>query len=244
MYNQPSPDDKAQQITGAIEQTAIPTLSEPRATSGADSTMSNEAEDSTVLTDATDDSDSLPPTVTDEVASVGKEDKQQRVVIESDVVDALLEGKPEEADTDEIKQVVEESVPQAQSSSSSSLINVVQTGEQPAEAQAMPTKPVVKFSFAREELKALSPRGYTLQLGAMTAMEDVQAFLDKYDLNGKVRIYPTVRSGTEWYIITYQDYPTIQLARDAVESLPDALKSLSPWAKSLGQVHREIDRVK
>lgn len=244
MYNQPSPDDKAQQITGAIEQTVIPTLSEPRAKSGADSTMSNEVEDSTVLTDATDDSDSLPPIVTDEVASVGTEDKQQRVVIESDVVDALLEGKPEEADTDEIRQMVEESVPQAQGSLSSSLINVVQTGEQSAEAQAMSTIPVVKFSFSREELKALSPRGYTLQLGAMTAMEDVQAFLDKYDLNGKVRIYPTVRSGTEWYIITYQDYPTIQLARDAVESLPDALKTLSPWAKSLGQVHREIDRVK
>ncbi|KIF50866.1 SPOR domain-containing protein [Vibrio owensii] len=244
MYNQPSPDDKAQQITGTIEQTAIPTLTEPEVQiSGADSAISD-ASDTTELTGATDDSDSLPPAVTEEVASVGTEDKQQRVVIESDVVDALLEGKPEEANTNEIKQVVEESVPQAQSSSNSSLINVVQTSEQPKTTQANSTKPIVKFSFAREELKALSPRAYTLQLGAMTAMEDVQTFLDEYDLNGKVRIYPTVRSGTEWYIITYQDYPTIQLARDAVESLPDALKSVSPWAKSLGQVHREIDRVK
>ncbi|CAH1563913.1 SPOR domain-containing protein [Vibrio owensii] len=244
MYNQPSPDDKAQQITGTIEQTAIPTLTEPEVqTSSADSAISD-ASDTTELAGATDDSDSLPPAVTEEVASVGTEDKQQRVVIESDVVDALLEGKPEEANTNEIKQVVEESVPQAQSSSNSSLINVVQTSEQPKTTQANSTKPIVKFSFAREELKALSPRAYTLQLGAMTAMEDVQTFLDEYDLNGKVRIYPTVRSETEWYIITYQDYPTIQLARDAVESLPDALKSVSPWAKSLGQVHREIDRVK
>ena len=78
----------------------------------------------------------------------------------------------------------------------------------------------------------------------MTSMEDVQAFLDEHQLSQQVRIYPTVRSGTEWYIVTYKDYPTIQLARDAVESLPESLKSLSPWAKSLGQVHREIDRVK
>lgn len=204
----------------------------------------SEPSDDTNLTDATDDSDALPPAVTSEVASVGSEDKQQRVVIESDVVDALLEGKPEAADTTNIETVVEESIPQAKSASSSSLINVVQTGQQPEAEKATSGKPIVKFSFAREELKALSPRAYTLQLGAMTAMEDVQAFLDKYDLNGQVRIYPTVRSGTEWYIITYQDYPTIQLARDAVESLPDALKSVSPWAKSLGQVHREIDRVK
>ncbi|GEA23842.1 MULTISPECIES: AAA family ATPase [Vibrio] len=247
MYNQPSPDDKAQQITGVIEQTAIPTLNEPEAQiSRADSSMDDDSEpsDDTNLTDATDDSDALPPAVTSEVASVGSEDKQQRVVIESDVVDALLEGKPEAADTTNIETVVEESIPQAKSASNSSLINVVQTGQQPEAEKATSGKPIVKFSFAREELKALSPRAYTLQLGAMTAMEDVQAFLDKYDLNGQVRIYPTVRSGTEWYIITYQDYPTIQLARDAVESLPDALKSVSPWAKSLGQVHREIDRVK
>ncbi|MGI9950169.1 SPOR domain-containing protein [Vibrio hyugaensis] len=244
MFNQPSADDKAQQITGSIEQTAIPTLTEPEAqSSGADSTMNQDS--GTVDTaSATDDSDSLPPAVTDEVASVGTEDKQQRVVIGSDVVDALLEGKPEEANTDEIKQVVEESVPQAKTSAGSSLINVVQK-EQGASTEPSPSsKPIVKFSFAREELKAISPRAYTLQLAAMTSMEDVQAFLDEHQLSQQVRIYPTVRSGTEWYIVTYKDYPTIQLARDAVESLPESLKSLSPWAKSLGQVHREIDRVK
>ncbi|CAH1595444.1 Cell division protein DamX [Vibrio jasicida] len=246
MFNQPSADDKAQLITGSIEQTAIPTLTTPESkVSGADpATAQNDTNEQADLTKATDDSDSLPPAVTDEVASVGSEDKQQRVVIESDVVDALLEGKPEEANTDDIKQVVEESVPQAKTSAASSLINVVQK-EQVASTEPSPSsKPIVKFSFARKELKAISPRAYTLQLAAMTSMEDVQAFLDEHQLSQQVRIYPTVRSGTEWYIVTYKDYPTIQLARDAVESLPESLKSLSPWAKSLGQVHREIDRVK
>ena len=78
----------------------------------------------------------------------------------------------------------------------------------------------------------------------MTSLEDVQSFLDDYQLNGKVRIYPTVRNNTDWYIITYQDYPTIQQARDAVDSLPSSLKALSPWAKSLRQFQREIERVK
>ena len=35
---------------------------------------------------AIDDSDSLPPAVTEEVASVGSDDNQQRVVIESNVI--------------------------------------------------------------------------------------------------------------------------------------------------------------
>ncbi|ELB2039400.1 AAA family ATPase [Vibrio parahaemolyticus] len=229
MFNQPSPDDKAQQITGSIEQTAIPTLTEPTL-SPSESNLTSVTDglpNDGDLSDATDDSNSLPPTVTEEVASVGNDDTQQRVVIESDVVDALLEGKPEQANTDNIKALVEGAEPQAKTQS-----------------ETTSSKPIVKFSFAREELKALSPRAYTLQLAAMTSMEDVQAFLDEHQLNNKVRIYPTVRSGTEWYIVTYQDYPTIQMARDAVEKLPDTLKSVSPWAKSLGQVHREIDRVK
>ncbi|MGR5246452.1 AAA family ATPase [Vibrio sp. PNB23_22_6] len=252
MYNQPSPEEKAQQMTGSLEQTAIPTLTEPEVESSVGvsvgTSMETDADSHSDLFNVTDDSDALPPVVTGEVASVGSEEAQQRVVIESDVVDALLEGKPEHANTAKIDAVVKASEASLQSSASSSLIKVVEAEDSEtsvgSDSDLASRQPVLKFSFAREELKALSPRAYTLQLAAMTSMEDVQVFLDLHQLNHQVRIYPTVRSGTEWYIITYQDYPTIQLARDAVEGLPDSLKSVSPWAKSLSQVHREIDRVK
>lgn len=244
MFSQPGPDDRAQQLTGNIEQTAIPTLSETE--SGRLTSVTGDSTGSGSF-NASDDSDSLPPTVTEEVASVGIDDTHQRVVIESDVVDALLEGKEEQPADSEDEQAEEATTP-AQGETSSSLIKVVKPNDassaKNAESSVTATKPVVKFSFAREELKALSPRAYTIQLAAMTSMEDVQAFLDEHQLNDKVRIYPTVRNETEWFIITYRDYQTIQLARDAVEALPDSLKSLSPWAKSLGQVQREIDRVK
>lgn len=176
---------------------------------------------------------------------MGIDDKHQRVVIESDVVDALLEDKQEKADS--VLVAEEKGTPvQADNDSSSnsetesdSAVSLQRSGP-----QADTTQPVVKFSFSREELKALSPRAYTVQLAAMTSMADVQAFLDKHQLNDKVRIYPTLRSDKEWYIVTYRDYPTIQQARDAVETLPGSLKSLGPWAKSLSQVQREIERVK
>ncbi|WP_319535608.1 AAA family ATPase [uncultured Vibrio sp.] len=246
MFSQPSPDDRAQQLTTNIEQTAIPTLAETE--SGRLIAVTGDSASSGSFT-ASDDSDALPPKVTEEVASVGIDDKHQRVVIESDVVDALLEGKNAEQAIGDSSEVEDEEPSTAtKGETSSSLIKVVKPGDSApdnsTESQAIVTKPVVKFSFAREELKALSPRAYTLQFAAMTSMEDVQVFLDKYQLNDKVRIYPTVRNGTEWFIITYRDYQTIQLARDAVEALPDSLKSLNPWAKSLGQVQREIERVK
>ncbi|MGR5213204.1 AAA family ATPase [Vibrio rotiferianus] len=254
MLNQPTPDDKAQQIAGTLEQTAIPTLSEPRdeETKKAENLtpLDHSVDPSLDVVGAQDDSDALPPAIVDEVASVGNEDTQQRVIIESDVVDALLEGKPETADTTEIKQVVESTSTQSEAPSgatSSALIEVIRpeaTEEVNAPDSEVASPPIVQFSFAKEELKALSPRAYTLQLAAMTSLEDVQSFLDDYQLNDKVRIYPTVRSNTDWYIITYQDFPTIQQARDAVDDLPSSLKALSPWAKSLRQVQREIERVK
>ncbi|MBT0082392.1 SPOR domain-containing protein [Vibrio alginolyticus] len=250
MLSQPSPDDKAQQIAGSLEQTAIPTFEES-GISAAQSSLQpvTDGSSSPDKSGAVDDSDSLPPAVTEEVASVGSDDNQQRVVIESNVVDALLEGKADSADTKAIDDVVGTEKTETADETSSPLIKVVKPNQDMTQAPAQSeegdaNQPVVKFSFAREELKALSPRAYTLQLAAMTSMEDVQSFLNEHQLNNQVRIYPTVRNDTEWYIITYQDYPTIQMARDAVASLPDSVKSVSPWAKSLRQVHREIERVK
>ncbi len=243
MFSQPNPDDRAQNITRTVEQTAIPTLTEPKS----DVSLSSVTDDSanSISSDAIDDSDSLPPPVTEEVATVGVDDKHQRVVIESDVVDALLEDKPE---IDNIQDAEALTQAKTQDDSDSMSIAVVEPDDSASiplvESQPDTSEPVVKFSFAREELMGLSPRSYTLQLAATTTLEDVQLFLDKHQLNNKVRIYPTLRSGTEWYIVTYRDYPTIQQARDAIETLPVSLKSLGPWAKSLGQVQREIERAK
>ncbi|USD32369.1 MULTISPECIES: SPOR domain-containing protein [Vibrio] len=245
MMSQPSPDDKAQQMVDAIEQTVIPTLAkDPEPETELNNSMEEESMSTDpMLASAEDDSESLPPAVTEQTSSVGNpESDHQRVVITSEVVDALLEGKPETADTTAIEQVVEQSIPQSEQSATPSAVEaepIAQTENSP-----QPEKTVITFSFTKEELKRFSPRSYTLQLAAVQSLEDVQAFLDKYKLSDNVYIYPTVRNDIEWFIVTYQNYPTIQVARDAVDALPEDLQRLDPWAKSLSQVHREIDRVK
>lgn len=252
--SQPSPDDKAQQLTLTKEQTVIPTLNEDSQT--VDTNNEADSNSSTLTSNgATDDSGALPPDVVEDKQGVGmSDDEQQRVVITSDVVDALLEGKPENVDTSKIDNLVEESaVPQTSVSQTTETSTPAQTVdiEQPKQAEpqvapAAENPPEVKitFSFAREELKAMSPRSYTLQLAAVNSLPDAQRFINQYQLQGKVNVYPTLRNDVEWYIITYNNYPTIQLARDAVETLSKPLQQLGPWAKSLSQVHREIDRAK
>ena len=243
LMGQPSPEDKLQQVADTQDKTVLPASS---ANTEADTSLSAlDAEQSSDMDptamSAEDDSKALPPKVTEQTSSVGSgQDGQQRVVITSDVVDALIEGKPEKKVTPEDQNVV---------SKSSIRILPAKTESAPvAETVApepeKPTQPVVSFSFTKSELKNFSVRSYTLQLAAVQSLEEVQEFLDKHKLAGSVYIYPTVRNGADWYIITYQNYPTIQVARDAVESLPADIQQLDPWAKSLSQVHREIDRVK
>lgn len=246
MFSQPTPDDKAQSLIAPIEQTAIPTFEVDSGSEqgGVEGVVDTETSTDISYQGADDDSSSLPPVVVEETASVGEvEQDQQRVVITSDVVDALLDDKAQSADTSAIDAAVEENT-QVEANSQTAAEAVAPADEESDLTESTPPTKKITFSFAREELQAISPRAYTLQLSAMTSLEDVQSFIEEYDLENKVRIYPTLRSDTKWFIITYQDYPTIQVARDAVSTLSKPLQQLEPWAKSMNQVHREIERAK
>ena len=246
MFSQPTPDDKAQSLIAPIEQTAIPTFEVDSGSeqAGVEGVVDTETSTDISYQGADDDSSSLPPVVVEETASVGEvEQDQQRVVITSDVVDALLDDKAQSADTSAIDAAVEENT-QVEANSQADAEAVAPADEESDLTESTPPTKKITFSFAREELQAISPRAYTLQLSAMTSLEDVQSFIEEYDLENKVRIYPTLRSDTKWFIITYQDYPTIQVARDAVSTLSKPLQQLEPWAKSMNQVHREIERAK
>ena len=246
MFSQPTPDDKAQSLIAPIEQTAIPTFEVDSGSeqAGVEGVVDTETSTDISYQGADDDSSSLPPVAVHETASVGEvEQDQQRVVITSDVVDALLDDKAQSADTSAIDAAVEENT-QVEANSQADAEAVAPADEESDLTESTPPTKKITFSFAREELQAISPRAYTLQLSAMTSLEDVQSFIEEYDLENKVRIYPTLRSDTKWFIITYQDYPTIQVARDAVSTLSKPLQQLEPWAKSMNQVHREIERAK
>ena len=222
---QPSAEEQAQQVSESIEQTVIPTLAnqvEERVEESVESELQDPLlEQGSVETDDV----ALPPEVVEVNTHVGNEEEDhQRVIISSDVVDALMET-PSEADSVEettLSEQVVEAAPQA--------LDESKTSEQPT----------INFSFTKQELNSFSPRSYTLQLAAVQSLREVQVFLDKHSLSNQVFIYPTNRNNSEWYIITYQNYPTIQVARDAVKGLPTDVQSLDPWAKSLSQVQREI----
>lgn len=190
--------------------------------------------------DSNDDFAALPPQVTDQTAEVGQSDAGKRVVVPSDVVDALLQDeRPPQTVT-----VIDDAIEDAKTDA---IANEELSQQPPVETEAVNEESAPKaltFSYARDELSAVSSRNYTLQLAALTSKEEVQDFIDLHQIQESVRIYPTVRNGTEWFIVTYKDFPTIQQARDAVSELSADVQALGPWAKSMVQVQREIERGK
>ncbi|CAM3564859.1 hypothetical protein VA7868_00019 [Vibrio aerogenes CECT 7868] len=287
-------------------QTVIPTLPE---SSSSEAGHSGQVSDENHATEATsrtsanpvkkqngsrpvDDSGALPPDIVDQTANVGVDDQGRRVVVSSEVVDALMEGKPESSDTSQLHQVANEVSPppqmilsdeavadisddlqqrqsgtgnQTQAETSQAEVNIADMPE-PAvasekdQAETSSEGKKIKIRVSRTQTEAASvggpyrddrrvllnmaDRSYTLQLAAFNSVQEVEDFIRRYALQGQVHVYSTVRNSVDWYMITYKNYPTIQMARDAVLTLPDELQSLGPWAKSIRQVHREIERAK
>ena len=233
-FSQPMPGeagDEGALTSPAVEQTVIPTLSGDAAATTEDGMTAEDSAqaDGDQESDATDDSTALPPTIVDTTATVGHSDDGKRVVVPSVVVDALMEGDTSNA------AVIDGAVDQARQEQSPP---VAETDFERDET----IPPLITFSFSRQELLAVSDRHYTLQLAAFPSLQEVQVFITQYDIESLVRIYPTLRNDTRWYIVTYKDFPTIQEARNARSELSEEVRGLDPWAKSMLQVHREIER--
>ena len=240
LFNQSIPGADTEEVavedsSTAVEQTVIPATK----SSEDGQLVSDSAENGAGQDGAEDDAVALPPAITNSLASVGQSDDGQRVVVPANVVDALLEGKTE-VDTS----VIDTAVADAEQKATEET-NIVEEQSEPVEAPNQPLEvippPVISFSFAKDELKAVSASHYTLQLAALLSLEEVQDFINYHKLENQVRIYPTVRNEIEWFIVTYKDYPTIQQARDARLLLPESIQILEPWAKSMRQVHRELE---
>lgn len=244
LFNQPKPEPV---LDAVLEQTVIPTLSRhDRSEIGfQDSTGRTELPlaSSENLADSTltDDSMALPPPVISDMVSVGiADDEHQRVVIDSDVVDAIMEGEPEQ-DGEALASDVLPLETLHQTEGGKETIEADITSQSRETEKSEPSSP---FAASESELAALSPRSYTLQLAALTSVAEVEAFIRDHQLQNTARVYTTRRQDKAWFIIIYRDYATIQQARDAIATLPASLQKLGPWAKSMGQVQRELRNTK
>ena len=199
--------------------------------------------------------------------TVGRSDSNQRVVVPSDVVDAMISeqasgGSGELAVAEQMPEVemapeaqpaaVEEPVISAPASRPASADENVQqentrVAEPVAEAVAETVSEVaaaVPATVMGAELQAINQRHYALQLAALKSMSAASNFVADYDIADIATVYETRRNGEPWFIIVTGDYPDMVSARKAETRLPARLRAVQPWVKSYAQIHREIERAK
>ncbi|WP_299016857.1 AAA family ATPase [uncultured Photobacterium sp.] len=200
-----------------------------------------------------DDTQLLLPPVSKEGLTVGRSDDSQRVVVPSDVVDAML-TEQEQGGTGEQAIAMR---PDVDAALTEVLEEAAEPESSPAPVQSTPREepeviapvatipqPTVRSRVPGVELKTIDRRHYALQLAALKSMSAANQFITEYEIAQIATIYETRRNDEPWFIIITGDYPDMISARKAETRLPQKLQSVQPWVKSYAQIHREIDRVK
>ncbi|MDI3324698.1 AAA family ATPase [Pontibacterium granulatum] len=95
--------------------------------------------------------------------------------------------------------------------------------------------------LADEKLLLAEPAGnYTLQLLGAREKSSTERFVRTYADQDGLRVFATLFKGKPWYVVVYGSYADRKQATNAVSGLPQGLKKLRPWARSMKGIHSDI----
>jgi len=89
-------------------------------------------------------------------------------------------------------------------------------------------------------LSQQNAKNWTMQLLGARDPETLLKFAQRNNLSSEAAWYKTWLSSKPYYVIVYGNYASRDLARAAIADLPQALRSLKPWVKSMASVQKAI----
>ena len=150
---------------------------------------------------------------------------KERVVIEDEVINQLLQRQPTAP------------VPAQAAPAKPAPPQPVPAAAKPAPAASQATAKGNVGSVA--SLQQKSSQRYTLQLMAGRNKSVLEALVSQHKLN-PAWVYPRTIDGQPWFVLVQGDYVSAKHARDAVKGLASELQAAKPWPKPFGQVQKEI----
>ena len=93
-----------------------------------------------------------------------------------------------------------------------------------------------------DQLLAWPAKGYTLQLLGARSEQSVAQFMAGLNNRDKLYYFRTVYKGAPWHVVVYGQYSDRTAANRAVSTLPEELKRLKPWARSIRGVQLDIKK--
>ena len=89
-----------------------------------------------------------------------------------------------------------------------------------------------------------NPNRYTLQLLGTHNKDTVQDFIRDQGSLAAFSYFQAMHNGREWYVVVYGEYRNRSEAIAAVENLPQSLRTLNPWARSVRGIQQDIQKAK
>jgi septal ring-binding cell division protein DamX len=113
----------------------------------------------------------------------------------------------------------------------------------PEEETEPPSDSFEGASSVTEAIIAAHTGDYTIQLVSLDSMEAVQAFAQKHALDDPV-IVPVGEENRVRYALLLGFYASEVEAQEAVAALPEELRSLSPWVRTLNSLGEAMARAR
>lgn len=124
--------------------------------------------------------------------------------------------------------------------SGSSVTNAPVSFQEPTTNVIHKINPIVSSSHEEIVLLKQNPKNYTIQLLATGDEKEVQEFIAQHQLDSKVRYFKTHFKNKNWYELIYGNYPTTEAADAELKKLPENIKQLKPWVRSISSVQTAI----
>jgi len=89
-------------------------------------------------------------------------------------------------------------------------------------------------------LAGQAPGNYTIQLMGFPQANMAADFIARHGLTDSAVAVHTKRSGTDWYLVLQESYPTLGEARAALDALPEELQANSPWVRPISSLQKML----
>ena len=77
---------------------------------------------------------------------------------------------------------------------------------------------------------------FVIQLVGAREPANIEAFIERHQLAGQVETMQTWLHSDAWYIVLMGPYPDYEIATQALENLPDALRNAGPFVRRKSQI--------
>lgn len=160
---------------------------------------------------------------------------QQEVAVANSTNAVAVVDKPIEAD-----------VPKAVTEQVKVEEKVIEKSEPEKPVTVEEKKPAVQAKesgwLKEKQLLAWPAKGYTLQLLGARSADSIDQFMRSAKEPEKIYYFQTVFKGAPWHVLVYGQYSNRDAAVRAVSTLPEELRKMKPWPRSIKGVQADIQK--